>query len=199
MSDPVRAFVAIRVPPSPGLNEILAELGSLGRAVRPVAAENLHLTLKFLGDTDPDWLRDVGDILSGVGRRSAAFEVSLSGVGAFPSLSRPSVIWTGMAPEEPVIQLAAAVEAALVEYGFSAESRPFRAHVTLARIKRRPPRELADRLARRVQTELSRVLVDELVLMRSDLTPDGSRYTPLFMARIGGGTEVACPEIRPAG
>ncbi|MGD9856641.1 MAG: RNA 2',3'-cyclic phosphodiesterase [Planctomycetaceae bacterium] len=184
MSEAIRAFVAVRVSASPALERLLDELDSFGRSVKPVAAENLHLTVKFLGNTDSSWIGGIERVLRETAAQLPAFDVVLRGLGAFPSASRPSVIWTGMTPPEAVIQLAAAVEHALVGFGFAAETRAFHPHVTLARIKSRPPRELTALPERHAETELASFTVDELVLMRSELTPHGSRYTPLCTAGL---------------
>jgi 2'-5' RNA ligase len=191
MSTVVRAFVALRVPASPPLGEVLGELRSLGRPVRAVAAENLHLTLKFLGNTDENWIPDIARLLADVAAGTSAFAVTLCGLGVFPKLSRPSVIWTGMTPPEPVVRLARDVEVALVTFGFAPETRTFQPHVTLARIKSRPPQELPTLLDRQAETVFATFPVDELVLMQSELTPRGSRYTPLSTARLhaSGGRE----------
>jgi 2'-5' RNA ligase len=134
MSTVVRAFVAIRVPASPSLSTALDALKALGRPVRAVAAENLHLTLKFLGNTDVNWIPEIASLLGDVAAGASAFDTTLRGLGAFPKPSRPSVIWTGMTPPEPVVRLAGDVEAALATFGFAPETRAFRPHVTLARI-----------------------------------------------------------------
>ena len=184
MSTVVRAFVAIRVPAPPSLGAVLDALKALGRPVRAVAAENLHLTLKFLGNTDVNWIPQVANLLNEVAAPVSAFDVALRGLGAFPKPSRPSVIWTGMTPPEPVVRLARDVELALATFGFAPETRAFHPHVTLARIKSRPPQELSALLDRHAETEFATFLVDELLLMQSELTPHGSRYTPLSTARL---------------
>ena len=182
MSATVRAFVAIRIPASPPLREILHQLAMLGRPVKPVALENLHLTLKFLGHTDESWLAETGRLLREIALQTSPFRVTLRGLGAFPKASRPSVIWTGMTPPAPVIRLAAAVEQALASFGFAPETRPFQSHVTLARIKSRPPRELSILIDRHAETEFATIDVSEIALMQSELSPQGPRYTPLTVA-----------------
>lgn len=184
MSETLRAFVAVRVPSSPPLHNVLGELAALGRPVKPIAAENLHLTLKFLGNTDRSWLPDIERVLGELASKISAFDVTLQGLGAFPKPSRPSVIWTGMTPPEPVIRLAGDVESTLATFGFSPETRPFHPHVTVARIKNRPPRELAALLERHAETEFAAFSVNEIALVQSELTPDGARYTPLSIAPL---------------
>ncbi len=184
MSATVRAFVAIRVPPSPPLREVIGELAALGRPIKPVALENLHVTVKFLGNTDVSWIAPIGPLLDEIASCTAAFNVTLRGLGVFPKPSRPSVIWTGMTPPEPVVSLAHAVERALVEFGFAPEPRAFQAHVTVARVKHRPPPELSALLDRHAETEFATFPVDQIVLMQSELSPEGPRYTPLVTVKL---------------
>lgn len=184
MSEIVRAFVAVRIPPPPPLRAVLDELQAMGQSVKAVAAANLHMTLKFLGNIDTSWLAGIGrDLCETVSQRSA-FDLTLRGLGAFPKPSRPSVIWAGVTPPDPMIQLAGAVEQTLVTFGFTAESRPFSPHVTLARIKRRPPEELSRLLERSADMGFGNFNVDEIILMQSELSPHGPRYTPLSVARL---------------
>ncbi len=184
MSATVRAFIAVPVPSPPPLREVLGELTALGRPVKSVAAENLHVTVKFLGNTDTSWIARIGPLLEEIAFQTAAFDVTLRGLGVFPKPSRPSVIWTGMTPPEPMTQLAGAVEGALVEFGFAPESRTFQPHITVARVKHRPPPELSALLDRHEATEFATFRVSEIVLMQSELSPQGPRYTPLITAKL---------------
>jgi len=179
MSATIRAFVAVRVPPSPSLSDVLGELANMGRAVRPVAVDNLHVTLKFLGDTDASWVDRTCELLDDVASQLSAFDVTLQGLGAFPKPSRPSVIWTGITPPEPMLELANAIEQALTTFGFAAEPRAFRPHVTLARIKARPTQELSALLEEHADTEFAMFCINEITLMQSALSPQGPTYTSL--------------------
>lgn len=142
---------------------------------------NLHVTLKFLGAVEeprmPDVERALGEAAAGV----TAFDLTLRGLGAFPSVARPRVIWAGATEGAPALAgVAASVERALSPLGFPTEARPFSAHVTLGRVRtpRRNPK-LADALAAAAAIDLARMRVTHLSLMRSDLSPRGARYTEL--------------------
>jgi 2'-5' RNA ligase len=155
-----------------------------------VAPENLHLTVKFLGAVDAQRVADIdralGDGLSGL----PPFDLTLRGLGAFPSAARPRIVWAGVA--EGAAQLAAVageVERALSPLGFAAEDRAFSAHVTLGRVRtpRRNPR-LTAALQASAHVELGRVSVARVSLMRSDLSPRGARYSELAGRALSAGT-----------
>lgn len=184
MSTTIRAFVAVRVPATPALCDVLDELGRMGRSIKPVDSDHLHVTLKFLGETDTSWIDGTREVLDAVAKASSTFDVRLHGLGAFPKPSRPSVIWTGIEPAEPMMQLAERTEQALSEFGFAPETREFRPHVTLARVKSRPPQELASLLERHATTEFAKFRVNEIVLIQSQLSPQGPKYTPLHVASL---------------
>ena len=167
-------------------DEIRGRLAREVDALRPhapgvawVAAENLHVTVKFLGSVEEARLADVIAALRHVAAVSA-FEVEIRGLGAFPSLSRPRVLWAG-APGSPAFtRLAEGVDQALVALGFPPEARGFTPHVTLGRV-REPRRN--DALTAALEAADARpfgpLRVERVSLMRSDLSPRGARYTEL--------------------
>lgn len=152
-----------------------------------MAESNLHVTLKFLGQIDEARVDAIGDALTAAVRRTPAFEVSVGGLGAFPTATRARVLWVGLAPATPLAGLAAEVDAAVAPFGIERESRPFAAHVTLGRVResRRNP-ALADALAR--PATCGRLAVTRISLMRSELHPRGARYTELASVLLAGAT-----------
>lgn len=162
---------------------LAAEIERLRRRARGVSwvtAENLHLTLKFLGGVEPHRLDGVASTLADVVTAEPAFRLTLRGLGAFPSPTRPRVIWAGVAGPAEIVRLATRVEEALAGLGFARDGRPFSAHVTLGRIHE-PQRDpvLAAALAEGAEREFGAIGVDRISLMRSDLSPRGARYTVL--------------------
>jgi 2'-5' RNA ligase len=144
-----------------------------------VAADNVHVTLRFLGGVEAGRLDAVIDALAGALAGQPAFDLAITGLGAFPSTTRPRVLWAGIGEgAEAAARLAARIDAALVPLGFEPETRPFSAHVTLGRVRvpRRDAR-LAETLA--AETAFGRQRVERVSLMRSDLSPRGARYTEL--------------------
>jgi RNA 2',3'-cyclic 3'-phosphodiesterase len=172
-----RAFIAVEVPPLPPLLAALAELRDLGRAVRAVAPENLHLTLRFLGETPAEQLGAVAEVIRQQALKTPAFAFDLRGVGLFPDMSRPTVVWAAGQGDGPLIQLAAALAPGLEALGFASEQRPFVCHLTLARIKARPPAELRQFLDRYRGESFGVVRVGSVDLMLSELLPNGPQYS----------------------
>ncbi len=178
----MRLFVAVPFP-----DEIKNQLGKLiddwrknGDKVGWMKKENLHLTLKFLGETSIDQLEPLKKGLAENLTGEAAFNFSLSGAGAFPNLNRPRVLWVGVTDgKEKLADLAQKVEQATVPLGFAPEERGFSAHLTLGRVK---DSRLSGVLLGQVRTcafEAKNVIVSEVVLFQSELAPGGSIYTPL--------------------
>jgi 2'-5' RNA ligase len=177
MSDRIRTFVAIDFPAVP-MRVVVDDLAGLGRSVK-VAAEPFHLTLKFLGDTDRNTVDHIVRTIADVAQQHTSFDVELARVDAFPRRERPSVIWVGLSPIEPLIELAGDLESRLEPIGFPRESRPFQPHVTIARIKGRPPRELADLFELYGTETFGTETVRQIHLYQSELRPQGPEYTVL--------------------
>lgn len=188
-----RLFIAIEL--SPEVRERLAELISdMRKAAQFTAAapswsraEASHLTLQFLGDTAEDKVPALAGALDRAVATLAPFEVALRGVGGFPSLKRPRVLWLGVAEGEAGLRAAQrAVVRETQALGIVPEDRPFRPHLTLARIKSNKAIELLmQRLRRFTSKSAGKFLAEEIVLFRSQLHPDGARYTALHRARMG--------------
>lgn len=179
----VRTFVAAVCPPDhPVAGALLGELST--RQWRPVPAERRHLTLRFLGEVSADRVSEMADRLRAALEGMPAFTLTVAGLGAFPDLRHPEVLWLGCgAGKEQLVRLAAATARAL-DAGQERDPRPFRAHLTVARRRPgTPAEEAAAALGRRValwqQTEWGRLTVDRVELLASELHPDGARYTPL--------------------
>ena len=146
-----------------------------------VAPENLHVTVKFLGNVDAARVPSVIDALRSAVRGHAPFDLEVGGLGAFPSATRARVLWAGLiGGTAPLGALAASVEDALAHLGFPREDRPFSPHITLARVRepRRSP-ELAEALGVASGRRFGQVAVPDIALMRSDLSPRGARYSTL--------------------
>lgn len=184
--DRARLFVAIRFPESlrAALWDATAPLREAGPSVRWTPVGQLHITLRFLGAVSTGSIGKIDERLREVAAGCARFTLSLGGVGAFPSLRRPRVLWLGAGSCSELSTLHAAVETALKACGFDPEDRPFRPHVTLGRVRRgsrrgaAAPGESAE-LARAAaavgfRTELG---VSHLYLMRSRLGPAGAKHT----------------------
>lgn len=156
-----------------------------GRGVAWVAAENLHLTLQFLGEVDAPTARIVADRVSEP-LAIPAFDVALGGLGTFPPAGPPRVIWVGVT--EGAGQLAAShaeVSRRLDGLGFPRENQPFRAHLTLGRVKAPLGRHVSEILAGTSVAREARCRVDHLTLFESRLSPRGATYSVVATARLG--------------
>ena len=177
--------MAIEVPVErfPELARVCSELGKV-RGVKAVAPELLHLTIQFLGDIGPGQVDAIDDRMAATASESAAFHLEISGVGAFPSTSRPQVIWVGCGSVE-LTDFARRVRQALAGSGVSA-GKPFLAHITIGRVKRAPDQNALIRLLDSAHDHsFGRFEVTELSLKRSDLGPTGPRYSALKVWPLG--------------
>ena len=194
----VRAFVAIELDSA--LHTALAAaqdaLRQADLSVRWVRPEGIHLTLRFLGGIEADLVQEIEGRLKAVASRSSPFRIQLGGLGGFPSLERPSVLWIGVVGEvELLSMLQVGLEAELEPLGFPKEGRPFHPHLTLGRVRARRRsggRRGAAGLAEAVGTPTGEQLVEGISLMKSSLTPDGARFTQLAFANLTTG--LSAPE-----
>lgn len=179
MPDTLRTFVAIPIVSSPSLRMFIREAGEIDGPIRWMPPQGLHLTLKFLGDTPWTQTAAIGQVISEVATIQPAFDAVLKGIGAFPNLQRPRVIWAGMEPLAPLALLSDLLNDLIGDLGFPREEREFAPHVTLARVRGRPPLELIARLDQSQALEFGGLLVDRLVYYQSELRPQGPVYTVL--------------------
>lgn len=185
MSESIRCFIAIKIPRLDPLRRVLKELAAMGRALKTVDPDNLHVTLKFLGNTDLNLVPDVRALLERAAEARGSCVLTVTGLGAFPHAQRPNVVWAGLEGAQTLAALAADLETGLERHGFARESRPFVPHLTLARVKARPPEILQDLLSRHAKTRFGTATIDHVELIRSEPGPDGSRYTLLATSPLG--------------
>jgi 2'-5' RNA ligase len=180
--------VAIRLDEAvrAALGSAIERLRGVARDVAWVVPENVHLTLKFLGQVRAARAAELLAALAQATSGFARFEATVVGLGAFPTPQRARVIWAGVGHgANALVELAGRVDGALAPLGFEREPRPFSPHVTLGRVRapRRDP-ALADALVTGVDHQFGRFSVERVALMRSDLSPRGARYTELDAVRL---------------
>jgi 2'-5' RNA ligase len=180
----LRAFFAVELgePARRAAAEVARRLARApgGDGVRWVRLEALHVTLRFLGDVAASRVEPLARRAAGELAGLAPFAMRLGPAALFPSPRRPRVVALGLEPEAPLAALAAALERAAVAEGFAPEPRAFRAHLTLGRVRERRFPAVSGAV---VPAEAS--AVSEAVLFRSELRPEGSRYTPLHRVPLG--------------
>jgi 2'-5' RNA ligase len=182
----IRAFIAIELPEEihEGLKKLQNELKDRMRDVRWTKYGNVHLTLKFLGDTETKKIDAIGKTLQDIADSFSPFVISLAGIGAFPNSRKPSVIWTGINKGiNETISLANQIEKAMEKFGFEREKRSFKPHLTIGRVREiKYPSELKATLDNSNIGEIGKFTADRISLIKSQLDPAGSIYTTLFEA-----------------
>jgi len=184
----IRAFVAIELP-DPILNcldkvslDLKKQLENV--PIRWVPAENIHLTLKFLGDVSEANLEVLKKILKSIGSNHRAFEISVGGLGAFPKAQHARVIWIGLEVPPDLISLQHSLEIEAGRLGYAHEERPFSPHLTIGRVSRNPTAGDLNKLSNVLKSYkvgfLGVVQVQGIHLFRSDLHPSGAVYTKMF-------------------
>jgi 2'-5' RNA ligase len=178
----LRAFIAVEVAPEihAALVALKHELARFDAAVRWVRDEGLHATLKFLGSVRPEDLAPLHACLAEALDDVPPFGVRVAGLGVFPSLRRPRVVWIGLeAPELPV--LARRVESTAASLGFPAEARPFHPHITIGRVGgTRGWQRLARALEEHWTDDLGICDINCINAYRSELRRGGAVYTRLW-------------------
>lgn len=189
----VRAFVAVELPRD--IRERLQDLsGRLqeklsGLPLRWLPIDNIHLTLKFLGDISQTNVEVIAGILQAEVQSLSKFEIGVGGLGAFPSMQRPRVIWVGVQAPEDFVQLQQRIESECGRLGYPTDRRPFSPHLTLARVKRRARHPELKAIGKALRTEefdhLGMIQADEVTLFRSELKASGAVYSKLYSAAFG--------------
>jgi len=186
----MRLFFAIEL--GDDVLDLLDEATALLHAEAPelawVPRDKRHLTLKFLGDVDDSAAARLVEAVDRAAVRHRPVEMHIREVGAFPNFRRARVVWIGVEQEPRLELLHHDLELACAEEGFEVEGRPFRPHITLARVRAPLPverlRALA-RAARRVRMQAN-VQVERITLFESTLAPTGARYRRIHAAPLGG-------------
>ena len=182
-SDQVRSFVSIDLEDENVLSKVLSvisSLSNLGADLKTVERDNIHLTLKFLGNLGPAKLSEVTSALSQV--RFEPFSIEIKGAGAFPNLNRMNVIWVGIGEGWTTAeQIFEQTERLLHGVGFARETRPFSPHITIARVRSGRKRdEVAAFLEHLSDESFGSFNTNHIRLKQSVLSPSGPTYSTLF-------------------
>jgi 2'-5' RNA ligase len=168
-----------------GLSELIEKLRTPGDGISWARPTNLHLTLRFLGGSvDSSLIAPLAEALRRIAERPAPIVVEARGIGAFPDLARPRVIWAGIEGAN-LLDLAREVEQAAVECGFEPERRPYSAHLTLGRVRElRRWAKLRGKLEALAERDFGRSTIETMILYESRLSPPEHREIACF--RFGG-------------
>jgi 2'-5' RNA ligase len=189
MSGTIRTFIALELPPAviSLLREVQQELKRLKLEARWVRPENIHLTLKFLGDIQSGDVDRIGVAMANAVSGSAPILLAVKGIGVFPGTKRPRIIWLGTGGDiQKLLALQRRLEKELATLGFPKEKRAFKAHLTLGRFKHAAKPELIRQMINEF-TDLSseNFFLKQLILYKSDLKPSGAVYSQLKQAKLG--------------
>ena len=187
----IRTFIAIELP-----DELKVKLGQLEARLQAgkqtwlkwVDPYNIHLTLKFLGDIAIDRTSEILRAMAEATQTVPPFQLEIKDLGVFPNLKRVQVVWVGISGEiEKLVQLQQRLDSNLTQLGFAPESRPFTAHLTLARLRNQASlgkRQEFGQLIAGTKFEAGTIKVDIISLMRSQLTREGAIYSRIGSAKL---------------
>jgi len=180
-----RAFIAIDLEGGFGAEKVLTELGTSGADLKLVETKNLHLTLRFLGDTDESRVPDIRKAMEESVQGIAPFELGFRGLGVFPNPSYVRVVWIGLTGAEPLSRIAERLDESLSNYGFGKEGK-FSPHLTVARVRSPRNRDrLVGLLNERANDDFGKLTVGKIALKKSVLCSAGPTYTTVEEVTLG--------------
>ncbi len=180
--DKLRTFIAIEIPESikEKIATVIEKLKERVGGLSWVRPSTLHVTVKFLGSVERERIEPIARALERIGSETSPFRVTIKGVGGFPSVKVPRVVWMGIEDCQELTELHRRVEQEMHRLGFEKETRPFRPHLTLCRVKGEVDRKrLSEELVRSVPSICETFVADGIILFKSELNPGGAIHTPL--------------------
>lgn len=181
----LRSFIAIDIPKNKELKAFHQELHQYAAGMKVVSLDNLHLTLKFLGDIDQQQLTSVKDSLNTILQHYSSFSIQLQGTGAFPNNQYIKVIWVGIQNGTILDTIARNIDHQLSVSGIQKNKRPFSPHLTLARVKYlKQKQDVKTLLCKYQDHQFGANTVSEIHLYQSTLTPKGPIYTRLHTIHL---------------
>ena len=185
----MRSFIAIKLPLKirAALTELQQELKKCNADIRWVKPDNIHLTLKFLGEFKEERVKSIVDGLKDVCGRHEKLSLDVKGIGVFPNRRSPRVLWVDILGDELLAGLQRDIEKAMSLAGFKAEKRRFTAHLTIGRFRSLREKDLfLNKIDLLADNSLGFMEVMSVALMRSDLSPAGAEYTSLAEVPLKG-------------
>ena len=180
-----RGFIAIDIGSFPKLIQFEKEIKDSGADVKLVEPENVHITLKFLGDTDEELIDQIEKIMKNAVKGVKPFKIQLIGSGVFPNQNYIRVTWIGIKNWEQIGTISKIIDEQISELGFEKEKRGFSAHLTIARVKSIKNKEkLLQVIEKYKDIEFGNFNFDSIKLKKSELTPKGPIYTTLKEVKL---------------
>ncbi|MBI4680001.1 MAG: RNA 2',3'-cyclic phosphodiesterase [Nitrospirae bacterium] len=185
----MRCFIAIELPEAvkSTLSGIEEDLKKSKADVRWVKPDNIHLTLKFFGNIEEKKTEKIIEIMENICNQYAPFTIEIKGMGTFPNIKSPRVLWVGIEGNDTLKTLQEEIENKMESIGFEREDRAFTAHLTLGRFRSSIEKEglLKAVKLHEKDTFVGSINVQSLSLIRSDLHPEGARYTKVIDISLG--------------
>ncbi len=178
----IRMFISVPIKDKEPLKKVLDDVKTLPN-VRPSPLSQIHITMRFIGDIDDGKTKKVVKAVTDAVEGMEPFEVTIKGAGCFPKPQRPSVIWIGAEPSDILKRISDGIAANLKAANISFDEKPFKSHITVGRCTGpMDPRPFIERYS---EKEIESFLCDEVLVMRSELSPQGAKHTVLARVPIG--------------
>ena len=189
MQQTIRTFIALELPPAviSLLHKVQQDLKRMNIWARWVRPENIHITLKFLGDINPGDIDKIGAAMTAAAIEFPPVTLTVRGIGVFPGIKRPRVIWVGLGGDiRSLLSLQSRLEQELAGAGFPKDKRSFKAHLTLGRIKQAVnPATIRQMITDYAGLSSDEFTFNQVVLVKSDLKPTGAVYSKLKQVNFG--------------
>jgi 2'-5' RNA ligase len=175
-----RGFIAIEIKPTPQLLTFEKEIEKTGADVKLVEPENIHITIKFLGDTDEKNIDDIERLMKDSVQGIKPFSITLQGTGVFPNQKYIKVLWIGIKDNGTIGTIAQMIDEKLSLLGYKKEKRDFSPHLTIGRVRTARNKEpLLRVIENHASEEFTNQNIHVILLKKSELTPKGPIYTTL--------------------
>jgi 2'-5' RNA ligase len=193
LMETIRTFIALEIP-----DDIQQDLKSfiersqriIPKGIRWVPSKNIHLTLKFLGETSKSQFSILQNKLAILFAQYLPIEVQFTNLGVFPNSRNPRVLWYGIMTNQALIQMVSEIEKMTKESHFPHEDRPFSPHLTIARVDPRQPADFLQNIQKWLIVApalgIMNYTCNWVTLFKSDLTPSGAQYTPVHRFQLLG-------------
>ncbi|UCD13881.1 MAG: RNA 2',3'-cyclic phosphodiesterase [Thermoplasmatales archaeon] len=180
-----RGFIAVDIDAKPVIVQFLKDITSSNADVKLVEPQNIHVTLKFLGDVQDDKIDQIEQIMKDSVEEVKPFTVKLIGTGVFPNKNYIRVVWIGIQDAENIVTISGNINEKLSQIGFKKEKRGFSAHLTVGRVKTAKNKEVLLKTIEKYRNfEFSIQEVNSIKLKKSELTPKGPIYTTLKEVKL---------------
>lgn len=189
----IRSFIAIEIP-NPIQDVIARQTANLRKLypypkIRWVKPDNIHLTLKFLGNMSTSDLDKIAETISKDASLITPFSISFSGLGIFPNARKPRIIWMGISSPPILLEFQSRIESILSNFGIQMEKRPFSPHITLGRFGDDQINQNIENLVTELRSlnvsVINEVNISAIEIFKSDLKPDGPVYTSIHHIPLG--------------